>query len=47
MAEANRIVQMHQIGDKVGVEVVRDGERLELMGTLGEQPRPEEIGAAN
>jgi S1-C subfamily serine protease len=43
MAEANRIVQMHQIGDQITIEVVRDGERLALMGTLGEHPKPEEV----
>lgn len=46
MAEANRIVQAHQIGDEITMEVVRDGERMEMAGTLGEHPKPEMVGEA-
>ncbi|MFQ5342836.1 MAG: S1C family serine protease [Anaerolineae bacterium] len=45
MAQVNRVVLMRQIGDEITMEVVRDDERLELTGTLGEHPKPTEVGA--
>ncbi len=44
MAQVNRVVLKHQIGDEITMEVVRDGERLELAGTLGEHPKPAGVG---
>ena len=41
MAEANRLVQSHEIGERISFEIVRGTEHLLVFGTLGEQPRPE------
>ncbi len=41
MAEANRLVQSREIGERISFEVVRGSEHVLLVGTLGEQPRPE------
>lgn len=41
MAEANRIVQSSEIGEKISFEVVRGTEHILVIGTLGEQPRPD------
>jgi len=41
MAEANRLVQSREIGERISFEVVRGSEHILLFGTLGEQPRPE------
>ncbi len=47
MAEANRITERHGIGDQIGLEVLRNGQRLILSGELGERPPPERIGPAD
>jgi S1-C subfamily serine protease len=41
MAEANRLVQSREIGERISFEIVRGIERILVFGTLGEQPRPE------
>jgi len=41
MAEANRLVQSREIGERISFEIVRGTEHLLVFGTLGEQPRPE------
>jgi len=41
MAEANRLVQSREIGERISFEVVRGSKHILLFGTLGEQPRPE------
>lgn len=41
MAEANRLVQSLEIGERITLEVSREGERMIVTGTLGEQPRPD------
>ena len=40
MAEANRLVQSREIGERISFEIVRGTEHLLVFGTLGEQPRP-------
>ena len=40
MADANRLVQRLEIGERVTLELVRAGEHLLSFGTLGEQPKP-------
>lgn len=41
MAEANRLVQSREIGERISFEIVRGSEHILLFGTLGEQPKPE------
>ena len=41
MAEANRLVQSREIGERISFEVVRGTEHILVTGTLGEQPRPD------
>ena len=41
MAEANRLVQSLEIGERVTLEISRAGMRITVTGTLGEQPRPD------
>ena len=41
MAEANRLVQSREIGERISFEVVRGSEHILVVGTLGEQPRPD------
>ncbi|MFQ5930817.1 MAG: S1C family serine protease, partial [Nitrospiraceae bacterium] len=41
MAEANRLVQSREIGERISLEVVRGTEHILVTGTLGEQPRPD------
>ncbi len=41
MAEANRLVQNLEIGERITLEISRQGRRIFVRGTLGEQPRPD------
>ncbi len=41
MAEANRLVQNLEIGERITLEISRQGKRIFVTGTLGEQPRPD------
>ncbi len=41
MAEANRLVQSREIGERISLEVVRGAEHILVTGRLGEQPRPD------
>ncbi len=41
MAEANRLVQSREIGERITLEISRQGRRIFVRGTLGEQPRPD------
>ena len=41
MAEANRLVQNLEIGETITLEITRQGKRILVTGTLGEQPRPD------
>ncbi len=41
MAEANRLVQSREIGERISFEVVRGTEHILVTGMLGEQPRPD------
>ncbi len=41
MAEANRLVQNREIGETIRLEISRQGRRIFVTGTLGEQPRPD------
>jgi S1-C subfamily serine protease len=41
MAEANRLVQKREIGERISFEIVRGTEHILVTGTLGEQPRPD------
>ncbi len=41
MAEANRLVQSREIGERISFEIVRGTEHILVTGTLGEQPRPD------
>ncbi len=44
MADVSRISRRLNIGDSITIEVVRHGDRLELVGVLGEHPAPEKVG---
>lgn len=41
MAEANRLAETLEIGDKVSLKFIRGTDYLSATGTLGEQPKPE------
>ena len=41
MAEANRLVQSREIGERISLELIRGSENIVVTGTLGEQPRPD------
>jgi len=41
MAQVNRLVQGFEIGERIALGISRDGKRITVTGTLGEQPRPD------